>query len=181
MEQYQDLWCKGRTVSSGVRGCAERWWVLYEFLKDNPPKFVMDLGANLGYYSMRLADTFGSKVDAVETLYYRDLADAVRANEDDRVLPINASVETVLRSDSYGPYDVVLALSVLHHIDMPYAEALDRLREKADLVIVEIASEDSACGQHRVREAYIPKDAIPLGRVQSHLSGPGRDMFALRA
>jgi 2-polyprenyl-3-methyl-5-hydroxy-6-metoxy-1,4-benzoquinol methylase len=181
VEQYQDLWCKGRTIQTGVRPCAERWWRLYEFLKPNPPETVLDLGANLGYYSMRMADQFGCKVDAVESLYYRQLVDAVRANGDDRVLPINTRIESVLLSDIYGPYDVVLALSVLHHLDMPFDIALGHLRELGRTVIVEIATEGEACGQNRVREQYIPDDAQYLGNVSSHLSGRGRDLFALLA
>jgi 2-polyprenyl-3-methyl-5-hydroxy-6-metoxy-1,4-benzoquinol methylase len=163
----------------GVRPCAERWWRLYELLQPNPPAPVLDLGANLGYYSMRLADQFGARVDAVESLYYQHLVDAVRANGDDRVLPINTHAETVLRSDIFGPYDVVLALSVLHHLDMPYAEALSRLREKGTTVIVELATDGQACGQNRVREQYVPHDAQHLSTVASHLSGPGRDLFML--
>jgi len=179
VEQYQDLWCQGRTVATGVRPCAERWWLLHEFLKADRPATVLDLGANLGYYAMRLADAFGCRVDAVESAYYPRLVEAVRANGDDRVLPINTTVETVLRSDIFGPYDVVLALSVLHHLDMPYVEALSRLREKGRIVIVELATEGMACGQNRVREQYIPDDAMYLANVASHLPGRGRDLFAL--
>ena len=119
------------------------------------------------------------RVDSVESLYYRQLVDAVRANGDERVLPINTQVETVLTSDIFGPYDVVLALSVLHHLDMPYDIALGHLREKGRTVIVELATEGMACGQNRVREQYIPADAQYLGNVSSHLSGRGRDLFAL--
>jgi hypothetical protein len=58
MEQYQDLWCKGRTIQTGVRPCGERWWRLYEFLKPNPPETVLDLGNVSSHLSGRGRDLF---------------------------------------------------------------------------------------------------------------------------
>ena len=181
VEQYQDLWCKGRTVSTGVRHCAERWWLLYEYLKESKPETALDLGANLGYYSMRLADQFGTRVMAVESGYYPMLVDAVHANDDDRVTPVNAKVEDVLTVGVEKPYDVVLALAVLHHLTLPYDISLGLVRQLGKTVIVEIATEGEACGQNRVREQYIPDDAVYLATVKSHLRGSGRHLFALHA
>ena len=178
MNRYQDRWCRGVVVERGERPCGDRFAVIADHLEPSRPQTAVDLGANLGYFSMRLADRFGMRVDAVESSHYQSLADAVTANGDDRVLPVNTHVETVLRSDIYGPYDVVLALSVLHHLDMPYDEALSRLRQLGETVIVELATEPNACGQRQIAQQFIPDGAVMLGRFGSHLGGD-RPLFVL--
>lgn len=178
MEQYQDLWCRGETIVKGVRGCEERWEIIRDYLAPNPPRTVMDLGANLGYYSMRLADEFDCEVVAIETHYHRELVDALEANGDDRITAMPATIEYFL-NQKHVKYDLVLALSVVHHLSMPYWETLRLLRQHGRTVIVELATELSACGQHRIVEQFVPDDAIMLGDVATHLNG-SRPMFALR-
>lgn len=177
MEQYQDLWCKGEVVSKGVRGCEERWNIIRDFLAPNPPKTVMDLGANLGYYSMRLAEEFDCQVVAIETHYYKDLQSALEQNGDPRITAMNATIEYFL-NQKHVKYDLVLALSVVHHLAMPYGETLRQLERVGRTVIVELATEFSACGQDRIVEQFIPEYAVPLGTVDTHLQGQ-RPMFAI--
>jgi 2-polyprenyl-3-methyl-5-hydroxy-6-metoxy-1,4-benzoquinol methylase len=178
VNRYQDRWCRGVVVERGERPCGDRFAVIADHLESSRPRTGLDLGANLGYFSMRLADRFGMIVDAVESLHYQRLVDAVTDNGDDRVLPIHTQAETVLRSDIYGPYDVVLALSVLHHLEMPYAEALSHLRRLGETVIVELATEPNACGQRQVAGQFIPEGAVMLGEFPSHLGGT-RPLFVL--
>lgn len=178
MEQYQDLWCQGNVMMRGVRGCEERFNIIRDFLAPSPPQTVMDLGANLGYFSMRLAEQFDCRTVAIETHYSRELKDALEANGDSRVEAFPATIEYFL-NQKHARYDVVLALSVVHHLSMPYTETLDLLRAHGRTVIVELATELGACGQHRIVEQYVPENAIMLGNVESHL-GAFRPMFALR-
>lgn len=178
MEQYQDVWCKGRTILRGARPCDERWRIIESFVKSNPPATVVDLGANVGYYSMRLADRFGSSVTAVETHYYPALVDVLHGNGDGRVTAVNAPIERVLRNGLSEPADLVLALSVLHHLDMTFDVALGLLRRLGRTVVLELATEETACGQHRIAEQYVPDDAVLLGNPSTHLSGR-RPLLAL--
>lgn len=170
MNRYQDRWCAGVVVERGERPCDDRFDVIADHLATDPPLTVLDLGANLGYFAMRLADRFGSHVTAVEWHHYDLLADAVRENADRRVIPSAVRIDRQFLT-SLPRYDAILALSVLHHLDLPYSEALAIVRRKSSRVIVELATEPNACGQHRVGEQYIPDGAVMLSEFASHLGG----------
>lgn len=177
MNRYQDRWCRGVVVERGERPCGDRFAVIADHLESSPPADILDLGANLGYFSMRLADRFDAQVTAVESQQYARLVTVLVENGDDRVTPHNAHIGRQFL-DALPHYDVILALSVLHHLDLPYGEALDILARKSERVIVELATEPNACGQHRVGEQYIPDGAVMLGEFPSHLGGI-RPLFVL--
>jgi 2-polyprenyl-3-methyl-5-hydroxy-6-metoxy-1,4-benzoquinol methylase len=173
LNRYQDRWCRGVVTQRGERPCGDRFAVIADYLNPAPPFTVLDLGANLGYFSMRLADRFhdyGITVTAVEWHHFDLLDEAVRENGDDRVTPVKERIDRQFLN-ALPAYDVILALSVLHHLDLPFSEALDILRRKSPRVIVELATEPNACGQHRVGEQYIPEGAVMLGEFPSHLGG----------
>src|SRR6185436_12823245 len=79
-------------------------------------------------------------------------------------------------------FDVVLGLSVVHHLDAPFAESLEVLRSLGDHVILELPNEANACGQEIVKEvsgAALPGDAQLLGQGKSHLDGGLRPIYLL--
>lgn len=112
---YQDLWIRGRLQQRGYRECAARWTMIRAALASLPRPFtVLDLGAASGYFSYRLAETFGARCRAVEPADTRDTLRIERKNK-------NPLVRWDRRRlgpgdlPALGSFDVVLALSVLHH------------------------------------------------------------------
>jgi hypothetical protein len=177
LNRYQDRWCRGVVIERGERPCGDRFAVIADFLEPFRPRTGVDLGANLGYFSMRLADRLDMQMTAVEDAHFSVLADVIRKNGDLRVWPKKARVDAEFLA-GIDATDVILALSVLHHLDIPYADALTLLKAKAAYVVVELATEPNACGQHRVGEQYIPDGAVMLGEFPSHLGGT-RPLFVL--
>ena len=129
-----------------------------------PERRVLDLGANDGWLSARLAG-FGHRVVAVE-----------RNQRERRPVELTATgtiewIEREISADelpTLGRFDVVIALSVLHHFPKP-AEAWRNLHGMArQLAVVEIPDP---------REARRPAKASAWSNLrESVLATPGADV-----
>jgi hypothetical protein len=91
MHKYQDVWVKGKLVERGERDCEPR----YEAIKKVAARFkrpftVLDIGANLAYYSVRLAEDFDCTVLAVEPGPW--MTSVLSRNDNPRVLGVNRAL-----------------------------------------------------------------------------------------
>jgi hypothetical protein len=103
---YQDRWADGTVVRSGYRECGGRYELIRRAVAALPAGFrVLDVGAAEGYFALRLADEYLADVVAVEPRPSRD------RGRHPRVRWVTADF-----TRSLGSFDVVLGLSVLHHI-----------------------------------------------------------------
>ncbi len=185
LEQYQDIWVKGRVVRPGIRRCAERYELIAQFCRQyRRPFTVLDLGANLAYFSLRLTEQFDCTAVAAEGIYSDWTREVLEQNDNPRVLLLAHVFRLAdLRAlAAVEHFDVVLALSVIHHLDGSFAESLAVLRSLGDHLILELPNEANACGQAIVREAVtatLPPDAQLLGYGPSHLDGGQRPIYRL--
>ena len=169
---YQDVWVKGQTVSLGERECAERYIIIKRFCAQYQRPFtVLDVGANMGYFSLRLAEDFDCTVVAIEP--QEGIAKVLEANDNHRVVWLKkaltaADLWTLAQVERF---DVVLAFSVLHRLHMDPDEALRALRAMSDYVIVEYPVEAEAVHPEVVASLTIPEDGELLGYGRSHLNG----------
>lgn len=181
LEQYQDIWVKGKVEKRGVRDCGERWDIIRDFAaRYNRPFTVLDIGANLGYFSLRLAEEFDCTVVSLEGIYGEWIKKVYERNENPRVILLQHvfSLEDLKTLAGVEHFDMVLALSVAHHIG-PWDQTQRVLRELGDNVIVEMATEPNACNANYVSEAKVPEDARMLGEARTHLGGV-RPIFVLQ-
>jgi len=184
MEQYQDIWVKGKLSKPGIRETESR----YELIKSiasqyDRPFTVLDIGANLGYFAIRLTEDFPNcTVVAIEGIYSNWLKEVLSQNESERVILLERkfSLDDLRKLAKVEHFDLVLAMSVIHHIKGSFGEVLETVRSLGDNVIAETATEDRACGQSSVKESFIPEDASILGYGKSHLKGPKRPVFLLQ-
>lgn len=118
-QPYQDVWKDGRLRARGVRDCAGRYKLIASILPERPFT-VLDLGAYTGYFATRIAEDFDARVTAVD-----DFPGLVEAASDRvTVMSKRLGVDGLLHLPRF---DVVLALSVLHHFkDWPAALRLLR-------------------------------------------------------
>ena len=172
MHKYQDVWVKGELLERGERDCAPR----YEAIKKVAARFkrpftVLDIGANLAYYSVRLAEDFDCTVLAVEPGGW--MASVLARNDNPRVLGVSRalSLQDLRELADVEHFDLVLGLSVTHHFDAPFADVLREIRRLGFATILELPTEANACGQASVKETFIPKDAKLLGMFDTHLGG----------
>jgi SAM-dependent methyltransferase len=183
---YQDRWVRGRVTTRGYRECATRYALLRKGLGHLRPRTVLDFGAAGGYFSFRLAQDLGADVTAVDDS--PELATTAKANGDRRVRLVRRRLNlTQLRG--LGHFDVVLALSVLHHL-VPWREHLEALRAAARrLLVVELPEPserfhrdldpaDLAAVHERVREL----GGTPIGAAPGVWSKDRRrTLYVLRA
>lgn len=186
LEQYQDIWIRGRCVQPGRRECAQRFALVAEFCRQYQRPFtVLDLGANLAYFSIRLAETFPQcTAVACEGIYGEWTREVLEQNDNPHIILLHHTFRLAdLRAlAEVEHFDVILALSVVHHLDGPFAESLSVLRSLGDHLILELPTETDACGQpivEEIRQASLPANAQLLGHGQSHLGGSPRPIYLL--
>lgn len=177
LEQYQPERIAGRDTSAGVRPCEDRWQIIDRFLSQYERPFtVLDLGANLAWFSLRTVEEHDAVAVAVDHGPYADWMESVlKANGDhaNKVIGLRQQItnQWLAKLGQVEHFDVVYALSVVHHLDASFAEIVDTLRTLGSHVIVEVATEPDACGQHIVTDSELPDDATILGEVDTHLGG----------
>jgi hypothetical protein len=159
---YQDTWIDGATVSSGDRSCADRYAVVREVVaRYQRPVTVWDLGANRGYFGLRLASEFPEAV-VVMVDVRPDLAESCRANGLRNVVAMThrLSVEDVRQLSRCVHADVVLALNVLHHMEDTVA-AYDAVSWMGRDIVVETP------GRGDVNSAHFQGSQRLLDRIEA--------------
>lgn len=189
MAAYQTLRVAGKDIAPGERACEERYALLTPVLDQfERPITVLDLGANIGYFSTRIAEDYAAVCVAID----RDpeLRTALAANNRPDVLGIvkQLSVQDILDIGKCEHFDVVLAMNVLHHFADP-AAALAAVRTLGDHILIEtpLASDTGACGTARGKDAILAgledlKGAARIvGWTDSHTTpGSCRPVYHLR-
>lgn len=154
---YQPTWRDGSVLAAGERDCADRYEPIRDLLATiDGPFTVLDLGANSGYFSARIADDFpAADVTAV------DPRPELQQAASDRVTVVRQRMDaTALRA--LPRHDVVLALSVLHHLP-DWRQALGWLR---------------ACRRWLVAEVPHPGERWMRSAAARHELGPLHDAVA---
>lgn len=170
--QYQDFWLNGVCVRPGVRECAARYDVIRAFCGQYTRPFtVLDVGAGLGYFSTRLAEDF-PECTAVAIEKRPEIGLALAANGNPRVLWLarKMRLDDLQALADVEHIDVILALSVLHHIDAEPADTLAALRALGDHLLLEVPVEADACSPERVQAIQVPDGSAVIGYGQSHLA-----------
>ena len=197
VEAYQPIYgLTGLLPNEPSRGCIDRCRAIEHFLGPVHDLRILDIGSSLGYISFHFADRGASvtgweahdkNVDAS-----RRIAGINGIDVDFDVVRLdNESVQTIVENS----YDVVLLLSVVHHLinsdGLESAQALmaDMLR-RVPTVIVELAQKGEDPGL--VWDAAQPDDdlaifervrdnieIVKLGEFGTHLSGQPRPVYAV--
>lgn len=173
---YQSIYVNGEEVyhSNNASGGSHIIQSRYEAIKKvldqyDRPFTVLDLGANNGYFSLKIAedyDTVCVMVDRSERL-----ADICALNtERNKIIYLQKDFKKndiweLVRSEHF---DVILALLVLHHVD-DWRSWVDGLLQLGDNVIIEIPPVDDPINKNpKTKElaTYLTKQpqAVEIGR-----------------
>lgn len=180
---YQDKYVAGLVVESGERDCAERYEIVRKFCRNYTRPFtVLDLGANLCYFGVRLTEEFPDcTVAAIECAEVETAVHVLRANDATRVILLSKQVtlDDLRALAECEHFDLVLGLSVIHHFPGTFQERLEVFRSLGDHLILELACEDAACGGEQKSYA-LPQERRLLGYGKSHLAeGVQREIVLL--
>jgi hypothetical protein len=168
--KYQDIWINGQVTESGKRECAERYEIIKQFCTTlKQPFTVCDIGANMAYFGLRLIDDFDCYVIAFEFHQFEERAKIISLNKTTKLIYMNRKISLndldILKQ--FCHFNLILALSVLHHVPGSVKQWIEKLREFTDNLIIEVALSDSKRTETR-KEYFIPEGKI-LGYGDSHL------------
>jgi 2-polyprenyl-3-methyl-5-hydroxy-6-metoxy-1,4-benzoquinol methylase len=168
--KYQDTWVNGNIEEKGIRDCEERYKIIKSFCdKLNKPFTVLDIGANMSYFGLRLIEDFNCTVMAFEFHQFEEREKIIKQNNTKNLMYLKrkVSLSDLDILNSFTHFDLILALSVLHHVSEPINKWIEKLKILGNNVIVEMALEDSK--RTNIRYQYnTPKGEI-LGYGDSHL------------
>lgn len=175
--RYQPTWVKGcETVDRFQRECASRYDVIRKVMaKYKRPFSVFDFGANMGYFTFRIAEDFPhATVFAVDK--HKELGILAEANGLPNVVTVSAkwTAKELQAFAECEAVDVVLALNVLHHMgDWP--QAFKACRELGQILLMETPGpgDSGATGADRhdgLREAIEPL-GCEMARFPAHTTG----------
>lgn len=181
---YQPKWVRGKETP-GDRDCAARyeaiWSVVAPYTRTTT---VWDIGANLGYFGLRLAHDAGCVSVMVDSR--PQLIDSCRENDLPTTVAIThrLSVKDLQELSASEAPDVVLALNVLHHFD-DWQGALDAVLALGDRLVIETPGRGDT-GSANYVEAMKLLDAIEalqpmrLASFPSHVTpGIQRPLFLI--
>ena len=177
-EVYQDIVVNGEILAKGVRDCRSRW----EIIKDHcgPHNVILEVGSAQGYFTTQMARTYPDSLivsfesDSVSCEIQKEIC---RREGLYNVVVCNhrlSRLDLETLSDCVECFDVVLALSVLHHFSGDDVRSVyEAMIKLAPEVIHELPNqEENACGKDSVRHGdYGYEGTTWLGSTSSHLSG----------
>jgi hypothetical protein len=158
---YQDAWVDGKPIEKGGRECEFRYGAIRKVVKGlKKPVKVLDIGANMGYFSLRLADEFDGVFVLVEGAknVCAALMKLCKLNRNNKTIVLHKalSLNNLKYLAKHEKFDMVLALSIIHHFEEPYQEVFDTLIKLGDHLIFEPPIvEENTLNQHRIKTETI--------------------------
>jgi hypothetical protein len=176
--RYQPVRINGKNVreshnwSGGSEVISLRYNAIYEILKKlygDRPFTLLDLGANLGYFGLRIAEDF-PKSCVIMMEWENFLKKICELNTDRKNIicfevGVGARELQCLIDD--GGIDVVLALHILHHMEDPIGR-LEQTRQLAQHVIIETPNPNDSVNTRMAQQSPNDFDARErVGKIQS--------------
>jgi len=192
IELYQDQYINGKVIVKGKRDCEPRYEAIKQvFQKYNRPFTVLDVGANLGYYSIRASHDFDVVSVMIENKpnEARKLVELCSKNTcKSKLIVLNYSLGLVELKEltKCEHFDVVLALNIIHHFPNKDIENICEVFTKlGDNLIIETPpiGDEGTCGKDNIEYVYNffkSKDHIKLGEFKRHTSSKNSEILCVK-
>lgn len=178
--KYQDTWLNGKLIEKGIRICDDRYLIIKKFAEENLNNnfSLCDIGSNMAYFPIRLIEDFNAKCIAFEFHDYKKRYDIVKQQKTKNLIYLNRkiSLDDLILFKGIMKFDLILALSVLHHVKESFDSWIYYLRSISRYLIIELAGEDSA-RINKVKDFNLPIDYEILGYGKSHLKNFNRKII----
>jgi 2-polyprenyl-3-methyl-5-hydroxy-6-metoxy-1,4-benzoquinol methylase len=136
LKPYQDIWVNGAMIHHGKRTCGRRYKLIYDCLvqRYRPGFTLLDIGASEGYFSIRLSEDLHARATMLEKKSSLSAIVQAQANSRLRAKIGRFDIQTL---KSLGNFDVVIALSIVHHFPN-WGEMLKHILDMGDTAIIEL-------------------------------------------
>ena len=187
---YQQVYTKGATETGPFqRECAERYEIIKPLLDRFQRRFsVFDLGANLGYFTIRLQDELDCFTVGVDKMR-GPIRDILRQNSPKSMVWLgkHLSALDISHLADCEQFDVGLALNIFHHYETDSLKALMAYKRLCRFMILEICPPDGDTGAkypHTHKAIYEAVTSDPhaelIAETRSHLKGnPPRYIYLI--
>ena len=180
MSTYQPLWRDGQTTGESIRDADGRCTVIEQVLRQGnlvrPGFTLLDVGAQSGYFSVRLSQTMGAVATAIDgELALMEGLEAMGPHGVAGVMKFLKPGDLRL----FRPVDVGLCLSVLHHVTW-WEEMLEELLDLCRIVFVECAMPEEEIGKESELLAAQHEKVSGLKDAMLTAWTPGYDATVLR-
>jgi SAM-dependent methyltransferase len=177
---YQPKRRDGHDIGTPARPAAPRYEAIAKKMEGRRAFSVLDIGAHEGYFSLRLAEDFNARVTAVDD--WPGLRPALDAVSDPRVTGLYERL-TPDRLAALGDFDMVLCLSVLHHVPW-WRQMLEQIQAQSRMLLVEVAVAHEVLPKAVAHCPEIPEAVKGLGgrviaRTHGYKSRKLRPMYAI--
>jgi len=174
---YQDIVVNGKTIHKGsAQSCQDRFEAIKPILDlYDRPITVLEIGANNGYFSLRIAKEYPSTCVMVDTT--DRLRDICAANTDlDNIIYLKKrmNVDSLKDLNSREHFDLIIAFHVLHHAgrDGTWKEFCEELFKLGDNIIIETPPKNDTFAQENPTIGYLVDYLTTLPSAQAIASFP---------
>lgn len=165
------------------RSCEDRYAPIRELAsKFKRPFSVLDIGANYGWFDFKLMSEFDCCCVLVDD---KPIGDLIAKHAPDRTVWLNTHLtgHELKRWSKSDHFDIVLGLSVLHHIE-DFEEALDGLKHLGQYVFLEVPGEGDKGAANPDRHnalRWLLADHEPIAWFDSHVSKSRRPLYLIES
>jgi len=162
-ENYQDILIDNKVYIKGKRDCESRYKVMKKFFDKCKRNFtVLDIGANFGYYSLKIANDFPKSYvvmiqqPGVESNLLTEILKAnTLVNKRTRLLSLKMNSDNMKKLQKCEHFDYIICNNILHHVN-DYKEVYNSLKKMCKYLIIETppVNDNKSCGQNYLNEIY---------------------------
>ena len=179
MRSYQPIW--GDPRSAYQRECSDRYGPIRDLASRYNRTFsVLDIGGNFGWFDFALLSEFDCTCVIVDKKPIAPLIDQY-GKKSAYWLDRHLTGDELLRLSKSENFDIVLGLSVLHHIK-DYEKAFEGLLSLGSYVFIETQGDDGKHAAGHMRHDGINNLVSSHERIaqfKSHLTGKLRPMYLI--
>jgi SAM-dependent methyltransferase len=144
IEVYQDVLINGSLLRKGKRSCDDRYECIKNFIKPHEGRFtVLDIGANLGFYSLKIAQDFPSSFVVMvqprkEGKALREICE-LNTSTNKRLLLLDCllDLDKISKLSGCEHFDYILCNNVLHHFGPDWQKMYENIKKMCKYLIAE--------------------------------------------
>lgn len=161
-EVYQDIIINNKLFIKGKRNCEDRYNCMKKFINCKRPFTILDIGANFGYYSLKIANDFPNSYvvmiqqPGVESKLLNEILKAnTNLNNRTCLLELKCNADYMEKLAECEHFDYIICNNILHHMN-DYKRVYESLKKMCKYLIIETppVNDNKSCGQNHLNEIY---------------------------